>query len=81
MEMRVVARRGEAARAIAKQLGRSRNTVRRYLRDDAACRYGPRQARACRLEDAAGPADTWSNAVHVLTAVKQRNLAQDAKSF
>jgi len=46
-----MARRGEAVRSIAKQLGCSRNTVRRYLRDDAARRYGPRQARACKLDD------------------------------
>ena len=46
-----MARRGEGMRAIAKQLGCSRNTVRRYLRDDAARRYGPRLARACKLDD------------------------------
>ena len=46
-----MARRGEAVRAIAKQLGCSRNTVRRYLRDDTARRYGPREARACKLDD------------------------------
>ena len=43
MEIRVMARRGEAVRAIARQLDCSRNTVRRYLRDEAACRYGPRR--------------------------------------
>ena len=37
-------------RAIAKQLDCSRNTVRRYLRDESAARYGPRQARACKLD-------------------------------
>lgn len=46
-----MARRGEAVRAIARQLDCSRNTVRRYLRDEAARRYGPRQARACKLDD------------------------------
>jgi len=45
-----MARRGEAVRAIARQLDCSRNTVRRYLRDEAACRYGPRQPRACKLD-------------------------------
>ncbi len=34
----------------AKQLDCSRNTVRRYLRDEAARRYGPREARACKLD-------------------------------
>jgi len=46
-----MARRGEAVRSIAKQLGCSRNTVRRYLREEAARRYGPRQPRACKLDD------------------------------
>jgi transposase len=41
---------GEGVRSIAKQLNCSRNTVRRYLRDGAACRYGPRSARACKLD-------------------------------
>jgi transposase len=45
-----MARRGESVRAIAKQLECSRNTVRRYLRDEAARRYGPREARACKLD-------------------------------
>ena len=51
VEIRVMARRGEAVRSIARQLDCSRNTVRRYLRDEAACRYGPRQPRACKLDD------------------------------
>jgi transposase len=29
----------------------SRNTVRRYLRDETAQRYGPREARACKLDE------------------------------
>ncbi len=51
MEIRVMARRGESVRAIARQLDCSRNTVRRYLRDDGARRYGPRFARACKLDE------------------------------
>jgi transposase len=51
VEIRVMARRGESVRAIAKQLDCSRNTVRRYLRDETARRYGPRKARACKLDD------------------------------
>lgn len=50
VEIRVMARRGEAVRAIAKQLNCSRNTVRRYLRDGQASRYGPRLARSCKLD-------------------------------
>lgn len=45
-----MARRGEGVRSIAKQLNCSRNTVRRYLRDDGARRYGPRQPRVCKLD-------------------------------
>ena len=51
VEIRVMARRGEGVRAIAKQLACSRNTVRRYLRDEAARRYGPREARATKLDE------------------------------
>lgn len=45
-----MARRGVGVREIARELGCSRNTVRRYLRDDDACRYGPREPRATKLE-------------------------------
>ena len=50
VEIRVMARRGEGVRSIAKQLGCSRNTVRRYLREGGAKRYGPREPRACKLD-------------------------------
>lgn len=50
VEIRVMARRGEGVRSIAKQLGCSRNTVRRYLREEGAKRYGPRAPRACKLD-------------------------------
>lgn len=45
-----MARRGEGIRQIAKQLGCSRNTVRRYLREEEARRYGPREPRATKLD-------------------------------
>lgn len=45
-----MARRGEGIREIARQLGCSRNTVRRYLREEAASRYGPRAPRPTKLE-------------------------------
>lgn len=45
-----MARRGEGVRAIARQLGCSRNTVRRYLREQEAKRYGPRAPRPCKLD-------------------------------
>lgn len=45
-----MARRGETVREIARQLGCARNTVRRYLRDESARRYGPRVPRPCKLD-------------------------------
>lgn len=39
-----------AIREIARQAGCSRNTVRRYLRDDGAQHYGPRPARTTKLD-------------------------------
>lgn len=45
-----MARRGEGIREIARQLGCSRNTVRRYLREQQAGRYGPRAARSTKLD-------------------------------
>lgn len=50
MEIRVLNRQGQSVRSIAKELGCSRNTVRRYLREADAGRYGPRQPRRCKLE-------------------------------
>lgn len=45
-----MARRGEAVRAIARQLGCARNTVRRYLREADARRYKARSPRLCKLD-------------------------------
>ena len=45
-----MARRGEGIRQIARQLGCSRNTVRRYLREETVARYGPRAPRATKLD-------------------------------
>lgn len=50
VEIRVLARRGESVRSIAKQIGCSRNTVRRYLREENAVRYKPRTPRPCKLD-------------------------------
>ena len=50
MEIKVLARRGVAIREIARQLGCSRNTVKRYLHDPGASRYGPRQPRPTKLD-------------------------------
>lgn len=50
MEVRVLSRQGQSVRSIAKELGCSRNTVRRYLRSAGAPRYGPRAPRPCKLD-------------------------------
>lgn len=49
VEIRVLKRQGMGIRAIAKELGLSRGTVRRYLRDSSASRYGPREPRPTKL--------------------------------
>jgi len=51
---RVMARRGEVIREIARQLGCTRNTVRRYLREEGASRYELRSPRATKLARAGG---------------------------
>jgi len=50
VEVWVLAKHGEGAREIARELGVSRNTVRRYLREPAASRYSARPPRASKLE-------------------------------
>ncbi|GAA4333189.1 hypothetical protein GCM10023144_24200 [Pigmentiphaga soli] len=51
MEIRVLARQGHGIKAIARELGVSRNTVRRYLRGEATPpSYGPRAARPRKLD-------------------------------
>ena len=50
MEIRVLARHGKGVREIARDLGLSRNTVRRYLRDPDAARYQARPARVAKLD-------------------------------
>ncbi len=50
LEIRVLHRHGKGVRAIARETGVSRNTVRRYLRDEAAVRYKARPVRATKLD-------------------------------
>ena len=50
VEVRVLARQGVPIRAIARQMGVSRNTVRRYLRSEQLRRYGPRRPRRTKLD-------------------------------
>ncbi|QOK83705.1 IS21 family transposase [Ralstonia solanacearum] len=50
INIKVLARRGTAVREIARQMGLSRNTVRRYLRDGQAGRYKQREPRPTKLD-------------------------------
>jgi transposase len=50
LEIRVLHRHGKGVREIARETGISRNTVRRYLRDDEARRYKPRPPRSAKLD-------------------------------
>src|SRR5579871_4352122 len=50
VEIRVLRRQGKGIRAIARELGVSRLTVRRYVRDPSAARYGPRKPRPTKLD-------------------------------
>jgi transposase len=50
LEIRVLHRHGKSIREIAREIGVSRNTVRRYLRDEEAARYKPRPPRPSKLD-------------------------------
>ena len=51
VEIRVLKRQGWSIRAIARETGLSRVTVRRYLEDpESAARYGPREPRPRKLD-------------------------------
>lgn len=49
LEIRVLDRHGKGIREIAREMGVSRNTVRRYLRDEDAKRYRPRSPQPTKL--------------------------------
>jgi transposase len=50
MEIWVLAKHGKGVREIAREMGVSRNTVRRYLRDEEAVRYRARPRREAKLD-------------------------------
>jgi len=80
VEIHVLRRQGKSIRAIAKELGLSRVTVRRYLADPKARRYGPREGRPTKLGpyieylhariEAARPA--WIPATVLLREIRER---------
>lgn len=80
MEIKVLMRRGAGIREMARELGCSRNTIRRHLREGTSGRYGPRLARPTKLDaykdyilgrmGAARP--HWIPAVVLLREIKER---------
>jgi transposase len=80
VEVRVLARRGAKVKEIARELGVSRNTVKRYLRDPHAGRYKPRAPRPRKLDvyleylqeriEAAQP--RWIPATVLLREIRER---------
>lgn len=50
MEIRVLAKHGKGVREIAREMGVSRNTVRRYVRDAQAARYKDRPQRPAKID-------------------------------
>jgi transposase len=50
LEIGILHRHGRSIRQIAREMGISRNTVRRYLRDEVATRYKPRASRPGKLD-------------------------------
>jgi transposase len=83
VEIRVLRRRGLGIRAIARELGCSRTTVKRYLRDQAAARYGPREPRRTKLdshkpyllERIAAARPRWIPAVVLLREIREHGCA------
>jgi transposase len=83
VEVRVLARRGVKLKQIARELGISKNTVKRYLRDPQAGRYKPRAARPRKLDaylgylqeriEAARP--RWIPATVLLREIRGRGYA------
>ncbi len=81
MEIRVLKRQGWSIRAIARETGLSRVTVRRYLEDpEAAARYGPREPRPTKvgphveylLGRVAAARPAWIPATVLLREVRER---------
>ncbi len=80
VEIRVLARQGKTIKAIERELGVSRNTVRKYLRCDDPPMYGPRMPRVTKLDphksylreriEAAKP--DWIPATVLLREIRER---------
>src|SRR6476660_10146582 len=83
LEIRVLHRHGKSIREIARETGVARNTVRRYLRDEAAARYKPRPPRSTKLdpftpyvsERVGAAAPEWIPASVLLMELRERGYA------
>lgn len=81
VEIKVLARQGKSIKAIERELGVSRNTVRKYLRCDDLPMYGPRIPRVTKLDpykpylleriEAAKP--DWIPATVLLREIRERD--------
>ena len=81
MEIRVLARQGHSIKAIARELGLSRNTVRKYLRGEASLpKYRRREPRPCKIDPFKGYLEErveaarphWIPAVVLLREIHER---------
>jgi transposase len=80
MEIRILRKQGKGVREIARELGCSVNTVRKYAEREAAPRYGPRAPRARKLEGyeaylrerVAGAHPAWLPATVLCREIRER---------
>jgi hypothetical protein len=92
LEIRILHRHGKGIREIARETGSSRNTVRRYLRDESAARYKPRPLRATKLDPSAsrparprsgcrGPSNQMRLALPYCRSIRARKSRKDRSRF
>jgi transposase len=76
VDIKAMHRQGRSIRSIAKELGISRNTVRRYLRDEKPPHYAARPKRPSILEPALSP-NSWDTQREAVRVCSRRNSAGD----
>jgi predicted transcriptional regulator len=78
VEIKVLARRGTAVREIARQTGLSRNTVRRYLRNEQASRYSQNLRTFIVTSERGSPFHPLAEFCRAASANQSRRLFQGA---